>query len=124
MLLEHHADIHAQNSRGEVALHVAACHYESHFQVDVLQLLLDHGADVNARDNEGSTPLHYSSFGNPDSDFPGRGSIEGTRLLLEHGANIDAEKNKGDTPLLVALEAEYHEMVEFLWGLGTMFAPS
>jgi ankyrin repeat protein len=122
MLLERHADIHARNPRGVVALHFAACHHKSRFQVDVLQLLLDHGADVNARDNEGSTPLHHSSFSRPHPFFSGRGSVEGTRLLLEHGANIDAENNKGDTPFLVALEAEHHEMAEFLWGLGTMLA--
>jgi ankyrin repeat protein len=121
MLLEHHADIHARNPRGEVALHLAACHYESEFQVNILQLLLDHGADVNARDNAGSTPLHHSSFRNEDDvSDSGSGSAEGTCLLLEHGANIDAENNKGDTPFLVALEAGRHEMVEFLWGLGTM----
>jgi ankyrin repeat protein len=120
ILLEHHADIRAQNPRGEVALHLAACHYESQFQIDVLQLLLDHGADVNARDNEGSTPLHHSSFRRP-GPFPScRGSVEGTRLLLERGANIDAENNKGDTPFMVALKTEHHEMAAFLWGLGTM----
>jgi ankyrin repeat protein len=91
-----------------------------------MQLLLDHGADVNAKDHYGSTPLHHSSFRNEglreDEDYPVRmkGSVEGARLLLEHGANIDAEDNKGDTPFLVALEAGHHEMVEFLWGLGSM----
>jgi ankyrin repeat protein len=125
MLLEHHADIHIQDTRGEVALHFAVCDYMSHFQVDILQLLMDHGADVNARDNEGSTPLHHSSFKNEDAASGSRkGSVEGTRLLLEHGANIDEENNKGETPFLVALEAEHHEMAEFLWGLGTMFAMS
>jgi ankyrin repeat protein len=122
MLLEHHADIHAQNPKGEVALHFAACHYESQFQTNILELLLDHGADVNARDNEGSTPLHHSSFRRSGPTLSVRGSVEGTRLLLEHGANIDAENNKGDTPFMVALKAEHHEMVEFLWGLGKMLA--
>jgi ankyrin repeat protein len=123
ILLEHHADIHVQNPTGEVALHLAACHYDSEFQINVLRLLLDHGADVNARDHDGSTPLHHSSFRRPASgpSLTSRGSVEGTRLLLEHGANIDAENNKGDTPFMVALKAEHHEMVEFLWGLGTVF---
>ena len=123
ILLEHNADIHAQNDTGEVALHLAACNIESHIQIDVLRLLLDHGADVNATDNEGSTPLHHSSLrrSSPLLDYPRKGSVEGTRLLLEHGANIDAENNKGETAFQLAMEEGYHEMVEFLWGLGTMY---
>ena len=123
-LLKHHADIHAQNHRGEVALHFAACAYEFEsqyqIQINVMRSLLEHGADVNARDNEGSTPLHHSSFRRPDPSSSARGSVEGTRLLLEHDANIDAENNKGETPFLVALGAEHYEMAEFLWGLGNM----
>jgi ankyrin repeat protein len=124
MLLEHHADVHARNARGEVALHLAACgrdwSYDSqHVNLNILQLLLDYGADVNTKDNGGSTPLHHSSFRNKDRfNRPGKGSVEGTRLLLERGANIDAENNKGDTPFLLALEAGYHEMAEFLWDLA------
>jgi len=132
ILLEHHADIHARNARGEVALHLAACNWERLYNpyyqmiqvkvdLNIMQLLLDHGADVNTKDDEGSTPLHHSSFRTANGrTFPGMGTVEGTRLLLERGANIDAENNKGDTPFLVALEAEHHEMAEFLWGLGTM----
>ncbi|KAI0268986.1 ankyrin repeat-containing domain protein [Russula aff. rugulosa BPL654] len=116
MLLEHKADIHVQNDAGEVALHLAACDtYGPHLRINILRLLLDQGADVNATDNEGSTPLHHSSFRDQVLlPCPGKGSVEGTRLLLEHGANIDAENNK-------AMEEGHHEMVEFLWGLGTMF---
>jgi ankyrin repeat protein len=124
ILLKHNADIRAQNDRGEVALHLAAgpdeILYKHRDQINILQLLLDHGADINARDNEGLTPLHHSSFRSRGSYTGfGKGSIEGARLLLEHGASIDADNNKGETPFLVALEAEHHEMVEFLWGLGT-----
>ncbi|KAF8497524.1 ankyrin repeat-containing domain protein [Russula emetica] len=124
MLLEHHADIHSRNARGEVALHLVACAIDGDdddYDPNILQLLLDHGADGNTKDNEGSTPLHHSSFRNEDDvSSSGGGTVEGTRLLLEHGANIDAENNKGDTPFLVALEAGHHEMAEFLWGLGTI----
>ncbi|KAI0268981.1 ankyrin repeat-containing domain protein [Russula aff. rugulosa BPL654] len=115
MLLDHNADIHAQNDAGEVALHLAACRY-----INTLRLLLDRGADVNATDNEGSTPLHHSSFSATRGGA--KGSVEGTRLLLEHGANIDAENNKGETPFQVAMKEGHHKMVEFLWGLGTMFS--
>lgn len=124
MPLEHYADIHAQCDSGEVALHLATCFS----QINIMWSLLDHGADVNARDNEGSTPLHHSSQRRPDRflDFTLMGSVEGTRLLLEHasGANIDsdAENNKGETPFQVAMAGGRHEMVVFLWGLGTMYS--
>ena len=94
MLLEHHADIHVRNARGEVALHFAACHYEYPFQVHIRRLLLDHGADVNARDEDGSTPLHHPSFRRPDPSDPGWCSVEGTQLLLEHGANIEQKTTR------------------------------
>ena len=127
ILLEHNADIQAQTDRGEVALHLAAGPNEDKYkhrdQMNILQLLLDHGADINAQDKEGLTPLHHSSnrsHGEGSYNMgSGRGSVEGARLLLEHGASIDAENNKGEIPFLVALEAEHHEMVEFLGGLGT-----
>ena len=122
VLLEHNADIHAQNNGGEVALHLAACDHRSDYQlnIDILQLLFNHGADVNARDNWGSTPLHHSSYrsGVDVTDSSGKGSVEGTCLLLEHGARMDAENNKGETPFQVALREGHHEMIEFLWGLG------
>ena len=115
MLLEHNADIHAQNDMGNTALHIAA----SHGRTNVLQLLLNHGADLNAKDNKGSTPLHHSSLRKWEGFSPfAWGSVDATRLLLEHGASIDAENNRGETPFQVALETGHHEVVEFLWGLG------
>jgi ankyrin repeat protein len=94
-----------------------------HVQINILRLLPDRGADVHATDNEGSTPLHHLSFRRSGCGIksPGKGSVEGTRLLLEHGASMDAENNKGETPFQVALEVGHHEMVEFLWGLGTEY---
>jgi ankyrin repeat protein len=125
MLLEHNADIHLQNNKGKAVLHLAvvtpAYHYKPHSYSNVLRLLLDQGADVNVTDNEGSTLLHLLALKRDGSDITGKRSVEGTRLLLEYGASMDAENNKGETPFQVALEEGHHEMVEFLWGLGTKY---
>jgi ankyrin repeat protein len=122
MLLEHNADIHLQNDEGKAVLHLAVVaptyHYRPHSYSNVLRLLLDQGADVNVTDNEGSTPLHLLALKRDGGDMR---SVEGTRLLLEYGASMDAENNKGETPFQVALEEGHHEMVEFLWGLGTKY---
>jgi ankyrin repeat protein len=123
VLLEHNADINARDVRGQDALHLVVSLSRWNWinfrdWINFLRLLLDHGADINARDHKGSTPLHHSSFRMGDN-YSEKRSVEISRMLLEHGASIDAENNKGETPFLVALEAEHHEMVEFLWGLGT-----
>ena len=102
MLIEHNADIHIRNDRGETPLHYAASPYPgAHVNLDIMQILLDHGADPNARDNNNSTPLHHSSW---FREMRIQGTAEGTSLLLKHGAIIDAEDNEGRTPLQLALE--------------------
>ena len=53
VLLEHGADITAQDDTQSTPLHLAS----SEGWVDVMQILLEHGADVNARDRRHSTPL-------------------------------------------------------------------
>ncbi len=117
ILLEHNAEINVPGKWGMVPLHLAATVNNSDDLLNTMQLLLDHGADVNARDDDGCTPLHWSSWWEK-KDHTRRGTVEGSRLLLTHGANIDAENNEGKTPLQVALEAERHEMANFLSGQG------
>ena len=122
ILLEHNADIvNARDKYGKVPLHWAAMSEGTRDPKGILktmQLLLDHGADPNVRDDDGCTPLHDSSRWKREGYLTRRGTVEVSRLLLDHGANIDAENNEGKTPLQSALEAEYHEMVEFLSGWG------
>jgi ankyrin repeat protein len=102
MLIEHNADIHSRDNRGQSPLHLAASpYYGVRANGDIMQVLLDHGVDPNARDNNNSTPLHHSSW---SADGRNNGTVEGTRLLLKQGAIIDAEDNECRTPLQLALE--------------------
>jgi ankyrin repeat protein len=121
MLLEHDADIDIRDNFGKAPLHWAAMTRVNGNAEDMLktmQLLLDHGADPNVRDDDGCTPLHDSSWWKKKVYGPFSGTVEGSHVLLDRGANIDAENNEGKTPLQLALEAGYHEMVEFLSGRG------
>ena len=74
VLLDHGADVNAQDSIDWTPLHLASC--EGHLKV--VQLLLDYGATVNAQSGDGS-PLHLAS------DW---GNLEVVRLLLSHGADV------------------------------------
>jgi len=118
VLLEKNANIHARNRWGETPLHGSACPIYYQDQLNVMQLLLDHSAKPNALDINGSTPLHHSSFWQREGHLEAKGTIEGSRLMLERGAKIDIENIEGKTPLQLALQAEYHEMVTFLWSWG------
>ena len=53
VLLEHGADITAQDDTQSTPLHLAS----SEGLVDIMQILLEHGADVNARNLSHRTPL-------------------------------------------------------------------
>lgn len=115
VLLEKNANIHARNRWGETPLHGSACPIYYQDQLNVMRLLLDHSANPNALDTYGSTPLHNSSFWQREGHLEAKGTVDGSRLLLERGAKIDIKNIEGKTPLQLALQAKYHEMVEFLW---------
>lgn len=52
-LLDHGADVHARNSSGETALHIATEHYGN---LLIVKILVDAGADVNAKNNKNQLP--------------------------------------------------------------------
>jgi ankyrin repeat protein len=56
MLLDHGADVHAQNNRGMTALMYAA--WNKH--AAIVQTLLAHGARLDTKDQDGWTALQYA----------------------------------------------------------------
>ena len=86
LLIEHGADVNAEDDLGSAPLHGA--NYSDN--VDLAKFLIEHGANVNAEDDLGSTPLHGASYS---------GNVDLAKLLIEHGANVSAENESGSTPL-------------------------
>ena len=112
VLLEHNADVNAQDNDGLTPLHAALLDVA---QKVIILRLYDYywsiSANPNARDNERRTPLHLVS----DSrlgDLWLSARLEVARILLAHGADVDAEDEEGKTPLQVALASGQTEMAE------------
>ena len=101
LLLEHGADVNAEDRFGFRPLHWAA-HYG---HKDVAELLLANGADMNPQEWQGLTPLHWAAL---------EGHKDVAELLLAKGADVNAKDNEGRTPLAVAEEYGHTELVELL----------
>lgn len=87
LLLDHKADLNAQNNSGQSPLTAAIrCRHSK-----IVQTLVEHGADVNIINPvDGSTPLHLASCSE---------SLEMIKFLMKMGADIDAMNFEGRTPL-------------------------
>ena len=101
MLLEHGADVTAQNKDGETPLHLAS----QKGQVEVARMLIERGADVTAQNKDGETPLHLASR---------KGQVEVARMLIERGADVTAQNKDGETPLHLALRKGQVEVARML----------
>lgn len=83
LLLEHGADINAQETSGRSMLHMSIIDDD----IDMAEYLLDHGANPNLQDNYGCGPIFYVQ------------SAEAIRLLADRGAKLNTVANNGDMPL-------------------------
>jgi len=92
MLLQHGADVNAQDEGGMSALHCAA--YKG--QIETARLLIQHGADLSLTNSYGFTPLR---------EAVGKGPPELVALLLDSGASVSVRDQRGWQPLHAALRS-------------------
>ncbi|KAH8384004.1 hypothetical protein KR009_011649 [Drosophila setifemur] len=88
-LLEHGADVNAQDKGGLIPLHNAS----SYGHLDIAALLIKHKTVVNATDKWGFTPLHEAAQ---------KGRTQLCSLLLAHGADAYMKNQEGQTPIELA----------------------
>ncbi|KAG8593827.1 hypothetical protein GDO81_000961 [Engystomops pustulosus] len=88
-LLEHGADVNAQDKGGLIPLHNAA----SYGHVDIAALLIKYNTCVNATDKWAFTPLHEAAQ---------KGRTQLCALLLAHGADPTMKNQESQTPLDLA----------------------
>jgi ankyrin repeat protein len=109
LLVDHRADINAQDFSGNTPLH-NACRCHSMMKQPILSALLCLGADVDAQNSLGQTCMHEfcisSSVANNDS--------EQARLILNAGANLEISDRNGMTVLLHAVAKNNRALVEVL----------
>lgn len=111
LLLDHHADIDAQNGSGATALDYAA----ASGRIEVVKLLLAYHANLEVKDSNGETALFHAF----EISSGGAGIVS---LLLANHADLQVKNRFGYTPLMqaanqgradiVSLLLEYHPDME------------
>lgn len=102
VLLEHGADVNAQDADGDTALMRAA----RRGHIAALDGLLASGADPNLGGNSGRTALHEAIYG--------KASESCVRRLIEAGADVNAMHDRTSTPLGSAAYFGQTEIVRIL----------
>ena len=101
MLLDHGANIHAENVHGQTPLHMMSQRVFPTDESDLVQLLLSQGADVNARDKNQATALLLACIHCKPKTAEG---------LLENGADIMAVNIHGQNALHQVSSIEFYNV--------------
>jgi len=114
ILLDHGANIHAENKYGETALHIAA----RMGHLDVLRLLLHEGVHINLQSSGRDSSVQPTYIGNQGwsalHEAADRGDDTIIRALLAYGADRDAKTSLGKSPLAIAVESGHHKATMLL----------
>ena len=100
-------DVHATNSSGETALHIAA----NNDDAETIAMLLKAGADINAKDERGKTPLL-------DAVTNGYGGLKATPPLIAAGADLKTRYKYGNSILFEAANSDAAAPVQALIKAG------
>lgn len=92
-LLDHGADVHADDGESGGAIVVAAASPHFNEAEAIINLLIKRGAYVGSRDGCGMSALHFAAR---------NGVIEVIKLLLDAKADVNDKSNFGQTPLHLA----------------------
>ncbi len=119
-LLEHGANIDAEDIYGSTTLHLTATGL---CNPDLASVLIRRGASLNARDKNGQTPLHVlaqnSGIEDPVSENPEYSSkaVQLAKVLIESGARVDIKDAAGRTALELVAVNENTQLRDYLLGI-------
>jgi ankyrin len=121
LLIDHGADVTAQNKDGDTPLHLALTPSNQSpalsrlvlmeetpkltgGEVEVVRMLINRGADVTAQNKDRHTPLHLALIPSTWiwSQVLTEREVEVVRMLIDHGADLTAQNKDGETPLHLA----------------------
>ena len=116
LLIEHQADVSAQDNKGKTVLFAAVALWGHE---TVTRLLIKHQADVSTKNtagwsrsfltNAGGTALHAAAHG---------GNEAVAKLLLDMGVDEQTQTNDGQTPGDVATTEGHHQIAALLKAEG------
>lgn len=99
ILIEHGADVHHINSKGENGLHICS-RYRTY---EIVEILLKHGVQVNVLNEKHQTPLAMACIRDSSALHGQKGILTTLELLVEHGADPMIPDEQGLTPLHVLM---------------------